>query len=345
MGTSGLASLVALPLIGIGLDRFGRRRFFIVGALGMSAAALGFLLVQSIGPALFGLRIVQGVSFAAAFTASTTMAAELAPPARRAQALGVFGLSTLLTHAIAPGLGEEIVHRRGFPTLFVLAATCALVAPLLLAGVRTGGARHASGAPEPWGVSRPQWIVLATMTLAGMGFGAVMTFIPTYVRSHDLGRVAFFYVAYGTTAIGTRLVGAGISDSLGRRATIVPALLAFTLSIAALGGVGSATTLAVAGAFFGAAQGISYPTLHALLVDLTPPAHLGRSQALFNGSFNLGVMGSAFLFGPIADQLGHRAMFLGASALPLLGAALLYRAGPDDAPARARLQEVPPEAP
>jgi hypothetical protein len=32
----------------------------------------------------------------------------------------VFGLSTLLTHAIAPIVGEEIVHRAGFHTLFAI---------------------------------------------------------------------------------------------------------------------------------------------------------------------------------------------------------------------------------
>ncbi len=324
MGTSGIASLAALPLIGIGIDRFGRRRFFVAGASVMSAAALGSLVVDGIGPALFALRVVQGIAFAAAFTASTTMAAELATPERRAQALGVFGVSTLLTHAIAPALGEEIIHRRGFPTLFVLAAACSIAALPVLKGVRTPGVSRAAAEPIPWRVEGPQWAVIGTMTLAGMGFGAVVTFVPTYVRSHDLGRVAFFYGAYSVTAIATRLLGGGLSDSLGRRATIVPALATLAVSIAALSSVGSAAALIAVGALFGAAQGVSYPTLHAFLVDLTPPAHLGRSQAMFNGAFNLGVMSSAFLFGPVVDRFGHRPMFVAAGALPLLAAALLH---------------------
>jgi MFS family permease len=147
------------------------------------------------------------------------------------------------------------------------------------------------------------------------------------VRSHELGRVAFFYGPYSATAILTRLAGGGLSDSLGRRTTILPALLTLAVSIFALAWVGSVPALVIAGALFGAAQGISYPTLHAFLVDLTPPAHLGRSQAMFNGAFNLGVMASAFVFGPVADHLGHRAMFLAAALLPILAAMLLYVAG------------------
>jgi MFS family permease len=179
-------------------------------------------------------------------------------------------------------------------------------------------------------VSRLQWIVIVTMTLAGMGFGAVMTFVPTYVSSHGLGRVALFYVPYSVAAISTRVFGGGLSDSLGRRATILPALVGLAVSIAALAAAGSVPTLVAVGALFGAAQGISYPTLHAYLVDLTPPAHLGRSQAMFNGAFNLGVMASAFVFGPVTDHFGHRTMFLSAAALPLLGAALFYGSARDE---------------
>src|SRR4030095_806234 len=120
MGTVGLASIAVLPLIGLRIDRLGRRLFLMLGAIGMTAASAGFLFIESVGPPLFALRLLQGVSCAAAFTATTTFVAEFAPANRRAQALGLFGLSSLLTHAIAPILGEEIIHRARFPTLFAV---------------------------------------------------------------------------------------------------------------------------------------------------------------------------------------------------------------------------------
>src|SRR5262249_47732618 len=56
MGTTSAASLLVMPLIGMALDRFGRRRFLVLGTTGMTAAALGFLFVDRIGMALYGLR-------------------------------------------------------------------------------------------------------------------------------------------------------------------------------------------------------------------------------------------------------------------------------------------------
>jgi MFS family permease len=331
MGTGGMAALLVLPIIGVALDRFGRRRFFAVGTVGMTAAALGYVSVDAIGPLLFALRIVQGVCFAAAFTASTTLAAELAPYDRRAEALGIFGVSTLLTHALAPTIGEEIIHHAGFHALCVTAAGFTTVPLLLLRGIPPRLLPAAMATRSTWRVGRLQWVLIGTMTLAGMGFGTVMTFIPTFVRGNDLGRVAFFYGAYTITAILTRLFGGGLSDSVGRRAVVLPALLVLATSIFTLALARSIPVLVVAGVLFGGAQGISYPTLHAFLVDLTADDQLGRAQALFNGSFNLGVMSSAFLFGPVADYVGQRPMFALAALTPLLACGLFYACGVEPA--------------
>lgn len=323
MGTAGLASFSVLPLVAVTIDRVGRRLFLIAGATGMTLASTGFLFCDALGPTMFALRTLQGVSFAAAFTATTTFAAEFAPRARRAQALGIFGLSTLLTHAIAPALGEEIIRHGGFHLLFAVALCYTLVAIVFAIPLPDPGAqrrREATAAERRLGLAH--WMLAVTMTLAGAGFGTVITFIPTYVVSENLGRVGIFFAAYTSTAILTRLVGAGLSDRLGRRRVIVPALLALGVAIAWLSAVRSLPELFAAGSLFGAAQGISYPTLHAFLVDIVSEAQLGRSQALFNGAFNLGVTTSAFTFGLIAELAGYRAMFLLAAATPVLGCAV-----------------------
>ena len=77
---------------------------------------------------LYVLRIVQGIAFTCAFTGAQTLCVLFAPYSRRAEALGWFGISTVLTHAISPTIGEEIVLRWGFDAMFATGAVFGLAA-------------------------------------------------------------------------------------------------------------------------------------------------------------------------------------------------------------------------
>ena len=326
MGTNGVAGLVSVFLLGPLLDRYDRRIFLRGGILVMMVATLGYLAVDRIGPLLFVLRIVQGVAFAAGFNAASTLAAELAPPARRAAALGLFGVSTLGTHALAPTIGEQVIRLGGFPTLFVVAAGYSIVALLLTIGIPSS--RHGDAAETPALAFRGTLAVtIVVVALAGVAFGTVITFIPTFVHHEArLGSVSTFFLAYTAAAIATRFGAAGLGDTFGYRRVIMPALGLLSLAIAALATVHSMSALAVTGLVFGTAQGIAYPTLNAFAIEHAAARQLGRLQTLFNGAFNLGVTAGSFVLGVVADAYGHRLVFLCAAATAAV-AVLLFALG------------------
>lgn len=329
MGTNGVAGLVGVLLVGPVLDRYGRQRFLRAGLAVMLLSTLGYLTVDRVGPLLFALRVVQGVAFAAGFNAASTLAAELAPPTRRAAALGLFGVSTLGTHALAPTIGEQLVRAGGFDLLFVVAATYSAVGLALTLGLPTADAR-APARLEPLTIGSDLRATFAVVALAGIAFGTVVTFVPTFVH-HDaqLGSVSTFFLSYTAAAIGTRFGAAGLGDRLGHRRVIVPALAVLGLSIAALAAVHSIAGLAAVGVVFGTAQGIVYPTLNAFAIEHVPPGQLGRLQTLFNGAFNLGVTTGSLALGNVADVWGHRPVFVCAAATALVATALFAAATAD----------------
>jgi len=150
MGTGGFAGLCVLPFLGALLDRVSRRGFVTVGALAMALASYAYLLLRGAGGLIYVLRVIQGVSFTCAFVTASTLAIELAPASRRGEALGIFGISTLTTHAIAPALGELVARRWGFPVLFAVAGTLGLVACALTLRIRVPAAAHpAAGTGVP----------------------------------------------------------------------------------------------------------------------------------------------------------------------------------------------------
>src|SRR5438094_4774444 len=220
MGTSGLAGLVSVLAVGALLDRFGRRIFLLAGLATMSAAAGAFLLVDRIGPGIFLLRAVQGLAFAAGFNAASTLAAEFAPEGRRAAALGLFGVSTLATHALAPTLGEQLVRLGGFPALFVAAAVFSAVG-LAVAWPLPDDAPARTHAAGPLRATAELSTAIATVACCGVAFGAVITYVPTFVQDAALGPIATFFLSYTAAAVLTRVAAGGLSDSLGRRTVVL----------------------------------------------------------------------------------------------------------------------------
>ena len=346
MGTAGFAGIVVLPFLGVMLDRVDRRRFVIAGGVIMALASYAYLWVPGASPVIYLLRVVQGVAFTSAFVTASTLAAELAPPAMRGRALGLFGISTLLTHAIAPAVGEVVVRRFGFPALFAFAGTLGIGSVVLSAMVRAPGRRAAvrvapAGAPslrhEP-----VLWLSAATMTACGMGFGTVLTFVPTFVHVAGIERVAPFFLSYSLAAIAVRIVLGGLSDRVGRRPVLFPAMVVLAAAIATLGAVGSVPALVAVGIAFGAGQGMVYPTANALMVDLSHAGNLGRVQTLFSGSFSVGVAISAFVFGRVIERFGYPVAFATASGCVVCGMGLLWLAPPLSA--AMRIATVPAES-
>ncbi len=325
MGTGGFAGLCVLPFLGALLDRVSRRGFVTSGALAMALASFAYLLLPGDGGLIYVLRVIQGVSFTCAFVTASTLAVELAPASRRGEALGIFGISTLTTHAIAPALGEVVARRWGFPVLFAVAGTLGLVACGLTLRIRVPRVAHgAASATRTLPRSATLWLGAATMIACGVGFGAVLTFVPTFVHAIGLERVAPFFVSYTVAAVGVRIVLGGVSDRVGRHRVLLPSIALLACAVLALGWVRSMPALVTVGLLFGAGQGMVYPTANALMVDLSHPGNLGRVQTLFSGSFSVGVAASAFVFGGIIERFGYHVTFAAAAGCVALGLVLLW---------------------
>lgn len=325
MGTAGMAGLVIIPVLAVLLDRLERRAFLLAGIAVMGVASAAFLFVERIGPLLFVLRVVQGLAFAASFNAASTLAAEFAPPERRAAMFGIFGVSTLGTHALAPALGEFLVHVGGFHLLFAVASAFSVLAFAVAWGLpRARGMRASSSAGG--GATAELSFTLLTVGFCGLSFGAVITYVPTFVHDELSGPVSTFFLSYTAAAVLTRLTGGGLSDGVGRRTIIVPALVLLGVSLLALAAVHSALTLAGAALLFGIAQGFVFPTLNAFTIDQAHPERIGRVQTLFNGSFNVGVTIGSLAFGSVVESLGYRSMFVCAAAMAALGLAVFVLA-------------------
>jgi MFS family permease len=326
-------AIVAQPVVGAWVDRGGRRAFLVTGAVLTSGVALLFAAAPEVLGLFPLLRALQGVAFSVFFIASFSVVVELVPPDRRGQALGIFGISGLVSGAVGPALGELLVQAAGFRGLFLAAAVLPLLAAGISARLRLPPEPHrlapAEGLP---GLLRG--IVSAPgppMTLGaafGLGQGVMFTFFPTYALELGVRWVGLFAISYSGAALVVRATAGGLADTIGRRAVIIPALAlqaGATVLLSSLGllarslDVRAGPPLALAGLLAGAAHGLLYPALTALVVDVTPPERRGRVVGVFMAFVLLGQAAGAAGFGHLAHAVGYGPMF-GILSLLLAGA-------------------------
>ncbi len=333
MAVFGFSATPLTPLVGVLVDRYRLRPFFLGGSLLMAAASAAFVFADRLSPLPYLLRVLQGVAFACAFTAATTQAADLAPVDRRAQALGIFGVFTLITHGLAVTVAEAIESRFGFDALFLASSLFALVAAAIFRGVpQTAHAHAGEKGSSLWSLlSSPALYPAFLVSLAaGGGFGTALTFVPVLGDALDIPHISVFFVSYMTAAVGVRLLGGRLADTFGRRTVAIPSLAVFTVAIFAIGHAGSARAFAAAGFVFGAGHGLLYPALNALVVDATRSENRGKAMSLYNASFNAGVTGGNIIFGRVAAAWGYASMFAAVSLTLLCVLVFFWRKSEPD---------------
>jgi MFS family permease len=337
-GLYAAAGILCQPLVGALIDRLGRRVFMLVGAGLVTVACAAFVVTASIP--LFGvLRALQGVGFSAFFVANYIHVVDLVPPARRGWALGIFGLSGLLSTSLAPLLGEAIVRHWGFRWHFAMTLLLATAGLLLVTRLRD--VRPPVPGPGPGadairrGLEEAFRVHMAIGFFFGLGSGAIFTFLPTFAEDLGVRGLGLFYTAYAGAAIAVRVAGGRLIDTRGRRAVIVPSMLVQATATGILAAVafafGPATRVPVlpflflAGALAGGAHGFLYPALSALLMDVTPEERRGSAVGTFSSVFLLGNALGAMAMGYVAEGLGYRAMWTVVTALLLCGHAASFR--------------------
>jgi MFS family permease len=328
MAAFGATSVIFIPLVGSLVDRLGRKRFMTSGAILMSITALAFVRVHDVGPLIYLLRGVQGIAFAMTFIASATLVTDQAPPERMGQALGVFGVSMLSMHAIAPAIAEELATRWGWNPVFETAAAAALTCALLTYFVREPAPSPEDGETLVSLLSvarRPRSLrIAAVVALSGAAFGAMMTYPQPFSLALGRTHVRGFFIAYALAAAFIRLGFGSLPDRLGRDRVSVLALVAYGFAVLAMASL-RPWLLEPIGAFFGLAHGLFYPAFNALAVETAGPHERGKVMAIFNGAFNLGNSGATLLLGFLAAAAGYPAVFIVAAAGVFVAVGVLIR--------------------
>lgn len=334
MACYSLSQFLFGPIWGALSDHQGRRPVLLF-SIGMTALMLAAFATAPSLWALFVTRALHGV-FAANLTVAQAYIADITTPQNRARGMGLFGAAFGVGFAVGPWLGGELSGYGLAAPIWAAAALSALNFVLAVALLPEPERRGPPPTRRPSLKAARE--VLANPTVGssillafGMTFAFSMmesTFALYQEHAHHLdarqvGR------ALGFVGLVSLIVQGGLIGPLVRRFTerrlIRMAVPVLGLALLVLPWAPPWVPLLATCAVLATAQGLTYPSLNALISRGAPPEQqglvLGTSQSLSSLARAVGPALAGVLF----TSVGRPAPFFASSAVVLLGGALAWR--------------------
>jgi MFS family permease len=323
-------SVVFMPIVGVEIDRRGRRPFGFFGAALFALASAGFLVVDRIGPLMWFLRATQGAAFTLVYLSLSTLTTDLAPARRLGQAIGLFGGVMISTNAIGPALAEWAAQGFGWSTVFIATAISAGLAATLTTRIAEQPHKHAheTGAGMVEVIRRPGLRrILLVAVLTGMAMGTVFTFYQPWALTQGFEHVSGFLIAFAACAMFVRIGLGGLADRVGRQRVATISLFVYIAAPFSMIWVNH-LGLFLTGGLLGISHGLFFPALNAVALDSASTRERGKAMAAFHGAFNVGFAAGSYLLGNLAVATNYPTIFVVAGTSCVAAFVLLVTARP-----------------
>lgn len=309
-----LMTVLLRPLVGWGLDRFGRRRFFLLGLLSYALAMGSFALIDRIWGILLA-RILQGIASSLLWLSARAITADLSTSAERGRAFGAVAQAssqgsiagTFIGFTIlgfAAGIANDPSNQIGWVLTFGTFALSALVGFVVAwRGV------HETHAPDRTRTARPivwsrTWTLLLLITfVTGASASMIAPILIVFLQDRlgvSLSALSWAFLPSGLVwALLPRYLGR-LADRFGRKPLMLLGLVAAALTSFIIPHLSSLIGLAVLWAWQDLCYAAGDPAEQALVADLTGGDQRGRAYGLYALAADLGAtigpFGGAWLY-------------------------------------------------
>jgi predicted MFS family arabinose efflux permease len=297
------------------LARFGYRSVLAAGLLLLGLPAFLYVPLGEV-PAILTVTLVRGAGFGVAIVALAALVTELAPPGRRGEALGLYGIALALPTIFCGALGLWLVERFGYGSVFLIGASAPLLALVATPGISAvNGREERSGAGLLSGLRRGPllriFLLFASCTAAS---GVVVTFLPLSAPGPGLFSAATALLLLGIASTFFRWWSGRFGDRRDPRLLLAPGLACAALGMVTLSFEGP--VLLGGALLFGAGFGTLQNTSLLLIMQRVTKAEYGLGSTLWNLAFDAGTGAGAFVFGFVVGAAGFTwAFFLCAGSL------------------------------
>jgi predicted MFS family arabinose efflux permease len=319
VGSMFISAVLCRPSIGRYAGRMNRKHLVLIGL------AFNIICYTLYGQApnlalLALLRLANGIGEACFYTGSATLVTDLAPPARRAEAIGYYSVSAYLGAGVGPSIGVEFTRHFGLPATFALAGGFCAAAALLSTWLPSPTIAHSPGAKLKW-INRSALIPGAVLGFGTVGMIAFWAYVPLYGDQLHMSTVQYVFLVYSAVVVAVRLAGKIHQLDAVRVAQAATAAIVVGLSIIAT--VPRPWALYVGVAIFASGIAIQFPALMGIALRNAKDHERAGVVGTYTAFQDLSQGLSGFILGVATYFAGYRASFGGGAIAALCGLVLL----------------------
>jgi predicted MFS family arabinose efflux permease len=333
----GTAVVTSIP-VGVVLDRTNSRYatavavglLVVAGVWGWQAASSGAFL------SLLASRVLGGVAYTVVWNAGIDVVGRAFPPERQATAVAVFTASGPIGFATGQAAAPVIAGAFGWPAVFPVFATSAVVGLALFWPTSRGRGRVSDTEPPTLAdlrsvvTDRTVWVVGGVAFLAYSLFLFVNSWAPSYLTEElalSLAAGGLLTALFPAVGVVSRVSGGLVSDRLldGRRRPVL--LLSFLVATPAVAGftaIRSVPVLVGALLVAGFAIQLGLGLVFAYVRELVDPEVAATAVAFLTSVGLAGAFLAPIAGGALIGAAGFGTAFAAAGALGLLGTALAW---------------------
>lgn len=296
----------------------GSRTVLITGTVFFVITSVSYFLAFNL-PALVVIRLINGIAFGIASTATGTIVAQIIPISRHGEGIGFYSLGTVLGVALGPFVGVLLIRHSDFSLVFIVISLLAFVGLVMSCAVKP----PAIGMPEQDrkqtrnGFQFSKFIeyraipISMIMLIVGFSYSVVVAFITLYAREVRLESAAsLYFLTYSATVLVSRPLSGRLLDFKGTNFVIYPCFFVYAIGMFLFSQAGHEVTLLLSGALMGLGYGNLISCTQAIAIRSVPPHRLGLATSTYFVLLDLGFGIGPYLLGGLVPYTGYRDLFL-----------------------------------
>ncbi|GGG19385.1 MFS transporter [Paenibacillus abyssi] len=309
-----IAGIIFRPITGKWLDERSRKKILFAGLIIFTICSVLYLFIADFN-LLLALRIVHGIGFGMAATATSAIAVDTVPLDRKGQGIGYFSLFMSLAMVVGPFVGLTIAASYNFTVLFVWCTAFSFLSMVFGMMTRIPARAAKIRLQRSWHWRSFIELKALPISLSGcvlaFSYGAITTFLSVY--SNEIGLEAYasyFFMVFAAAILISRPFTGRVFDRLGEHVLVYPGIALFVIGMIGLSQVSQPGVFLLTGAIIGLGFGALLPSFQTIAVRASSSGNSGLATGTYFVLFDSGYALGSYVLGVIAAQSSYRTMYL-----------------------------------